>query len=89
MHLAGLQWSAVPSVANTNPTQNVSTFVAAVPKGLSFLELFNDSTGTFHSNLRQICKVWHILSAAFGGGVHTGSRWRFRPEVLGGLRQRG
>eukprot|EP01045_Picozoa_sp_COSAG04_P026319 COSAG04_NODE_3633_length_2657_cov_1.302971_4_plen_53_part_00 len=46
MHLAGLQWSAVPSVANTNPTQNVSTFVAAVPKGLSFLELFNDSTGT-------------------------------------------
>ena len=47
MHLAGLQWSAVPSVANTNPTQNVSTFVAAVPKGLSFLELFNDSTGTF------------------------------------------
>ena len=64
MHLAGLQWSAVPSVANTNPTQNVSTFVAAVPKGLSFLELFNDSTGTF-SLEGEKCKVWHICLAAF------------------------
>ena len=75
MHLAGLQWSAVPSVANTNPTQNVSTFVAAVPKGLSFLELFNDSTGTFslEGNLQSLAHLF--------GGVHTGSRRRFRPEV--------
>jgi len=63
VHLSGLQWSAVPSVANTNPTQNVSTFVAAVPKGLSFLELFNDSTGTFL--LGRKCKNWRICLAAF------------------------
>lgn len=43
-HLSGLKWTAVPSVATTAPTQNVTTYVATVPKGLSFLELFNDST---------------------------------------------
>jgi len=45
VHLSGLQWSPVTSVAGARTApENITTYVTAVPKGLSFLELFNDST---------------------------------------------
>jgi hypothetical protein len=45
VHLSGLAWKKVPPVAaNADPEVAVDTYSVPVPKGLSFLELFNAST---------------------------------------------